>query len=149
VANSLSTTPVPGLNPDANIDLISHSWGTTLTYDLQNRADIPNRHWVTMGSPLKSSTPKPPGNTGNWINCYSVWDPVIHFEVYPPFPGVVEMAVGVLTSPLTLGRVGAGLTADPNVTPGMNLPYTFSGIWVHSDYWTDQMVLSDLRRLMQ
>ncbi|MCL4790358.1 MAG: hypothetical protein KJ070_26840 [Verrucomicrobia bacterium] len=33
------------MNGYDNIDLISHSWGTTLTYDLQNVSGIAVRHW--------------------------------------------------------------------------------------------------------
>ena len=76
------------MNGYANIDIISHSWGTTLTYDLQSNCDIETRNWVTMGSPLKTSTDKPTGNTGNWINMYDLHDPVVHFEMFPPFPNV-------------------------------------------------------------
>jgi len=38
------------MNGYANIDIISHSWGTTLTYDLQNNSGIETHNWVTMGS---------------------------------------------------------------------------------------------------
>src|SRR5207249_6320432 len=65
----------------ANINLISHSWGTTLTYDLQNSGGIEMQHWVTMGCPLKTPTVKPFWNMGKWINYYSWADPVMHFEL--------------------------------------------------------------------
>jgi len=130
-------------NGYANIDLISHSWGTTLTYDLQNVSGVPNRHWVTMGSPLKSTTPKPPGNTGNWINLYDWNDKVIHLEMFPPFPDTQGL-------PLPESLTGPGLTINPSVTPLQNKGYNFRATvsphwWVHSDYWVDAGVASDLR----
>jgi hypothetical protein len=133
------------MNGYANIDLITHSWGTTLGYDLQNISGIPNRHWVTMGSPLKFSTPKPLGNTGNWINLYDLNDPVVHFEMFPPFPDVRG---------LPLPSWGPGLTKNTSVSPGQNKLYNFgfglfSHPWVHSDYWIDSGVASDLRLWLQ
>ena len=46
------------MNGYANINIISHSWGTTLTYDLQQTSGIETHNWVTMGSVLKEATPQ-------------------------------------------------------------------------------------------
>jgi hypothetical protein len=37
------------MNGYANLDIISHSWGTTLSYDLMNNSSIEVHDWVTMG----------------------------------------------------------------------------------------------------
>jgi len=128
------------MNGYANINIISHSWGTTLAYDLQQTSGIETHNWVTMGSPLKSTTPKPIGNTGLWINLLGIHDVVTGLEMYPPFPDV---------GGLPLPSHGPGLMADPNVTPGYNKSYDFgfglSHLWVHGDYWTSPKVASDLR----
>jgi hypothetical protein len=58
------------MNGYANLDIISHSWGTCLSYDLLNNSSIEVHDWVTMGSPLKQNTQKPMENTGNWFNYY-------------------------------------------------------------------------------
>lgn len=129
----------------ANMNFISHSWGTTLTYDVQNSGGIEMQHWVTMGSPLKSSTDKPVWNTGQWINCYDLNDPVVHLEMFPPFPDTSGL-------PLPESLTGPGLTVDPSVT--FQYPYNFRASvsphwWVHSDYWVDSGVASDLRLRLQ
>jgi hypothetical protein len=68
------------------INVISHSWGTCLAYDLLNSGGIEMSDWVTMGSPLNHGITKPVWNTGKWINFYSTRDPVTHFDMYPqPF----------------------------------------------------------------
>jgi RHS repeat-associated protein len=132
------------MNGYGNIDIISHSWGTTLSYDLMNSTDIEVHDWVTMGSPLKQTTEKPVENTGNWINCYDLNDPVVHLEMYPPFPNICGL-------PLPSSLIGAGLTAKQGI---IQLPYDFgfglfSHPFVHSDYWNSQEVLSDLRKWLQ
>jgi RHS repeat-associated protein len=133
------------MNGYANIDIISHGWGTTLSYDLMNNSGIEVHDWVTMGSPLKQTTGKPIMNTGKWINCYDTHDPVVHLEMYPPFPNVCG---------LPLPSWGPGLTADRNVTTDYNKEYHFWAGWlspsfVHSDYWNSPEVLSDLRKWLQ
>ena len=133
-----------------NIDIISHSWGTALSYDLMNSGGIEMHDWVTMGSPLKSTTDKPVWNTGRWINYYSLNDPVTHFEVYPPFPSFAGMRNNVLRSAKRLGVDKDGLTADPNVTLN-HRPYSMGGFLLgeHSAYWDYIPVLSDLRLDLQ
>jgi RHS repeat-associated protein len=134
------------MNGYAYIDIISHSWGTTLSYDLMNSSSVEVHDWVTMGSPLKQTTQKPVMNTGKWINCYDTHDPVVHLEAFPPFPDVHG---------LPLPSWGSGLTKEPNnITPGYNHEYHFWTSWlsprfVHSDYWNDYNVLTDLRNDLQ
>ncbi len=74
------------MNGYANIDIISHSWGTCLSYDLLNNSSIEVHDWVTMGSPLKRDTRKPVENTGNWFNYYSKKDPVTQYEIISTVP---------------------------------------------------------------
>jgi hypothetical protein len=110
----------------ANMNIISHSWGTTLAYDLQNAGGFEMQHWVTMGSPLKQTTDKPLWNTGNWINCHDFNDFVTGLEMYPPFPSTFG-----LPSPGSL--IGPGLSADPNVDIQRyyNFGFSLTHQWVH------------------
>jgi RHS repeat-associated protein len=123
----------------ANIDIISHSWGTTLTYDLQQTSEIETHDWVTMGSVLKESTPKPARLTGNWINFSSPDDPAYTRGFYPPFPDSI----------FELLLEGPNVHSDKNV----NVPHVFSmnksGIAEHGAYWNNYDVLSYLRRELQ
>lgn len=122
------------------INIISHSWGTTLTYDLQNTSGIETHDWVTMGSPLKSTTEKPVGITGNWINYYSWRDPVVHLEMYPPFPSTFGL-------PLPSVSLLPGLSKDLKVDTQHS--HTMGSIWEHGAYWNDENVLSNLRNDLQ
>jgi RHS repeat-associated protein len=123
----------------ANIDIISHSWGTTLTYDLQQTSGIETHRWVTMGSVLKESTPKPARLTGDWINFSSPDDPAYTRGFYPPFPDSI----------FELLLEGPNVHSDKNV----NVPHVFSmnksGIDEHGAYWNNYDVLSYLRKELQ
>jgi RHS repeat-associated protein len=135
------------------MNIISHSWGTTLSYDLMNSGGIEMHDWVTMGSPLKTSTDKPVWNTGNWINCYSVKDWVTHFEIYPPFPSIGESAVGSARGIYrgSQGIFGDGLTVDQAVD--LQRPYSMGhniwGLAEHTAYWSWLPCVNDLRRDLQ
>jgi hypothetical protein len=128
-----------------DMNVISHSWGTTLAYDMMNSGGIEMQHWVTMGSPLNSTVRKPVWNEGKWINAYSTRDPVVYLDMYPN-----SLVNGF---PILLPRWGAGLTAHPQVdappiitaAPG-RLPYSLGE---HTTYWTHTSVLSGLRTRMQ
>src|ERR1035437_2210877 len=121
----------------ANMDIISHSWGTTLAYDLMNSGGIEMHDWVTMGSPLKPTTDKPFWNTGKWINCYSLNDPVVHFEMYPPFS--------------MLPSWGPGLTEDPNIATSLQHSYNMlhTEFEEHGAYWTWPPLINQLRKELQ
>ena len=122
----------------SDINIISHSWGTTLSYDLLNSGGIEMHDWVTMGSPLKSSTDKPVWNTGKWFNYYSMNDPIVYFEMYPPFS--------------SLPSKGLGLPADPNVGMANQRPHNMGKDWwflEHTAYWKDGYVLGNLRNDLQ
>jgi hypothetical protein len=131
----------------SDINIISHSWGTTLSYDLMNSGGIEMHDWVTMGSPLKPTTDKPVWNTGKWINYYSPNDPVTHYEVYPPFPSFFQMAGAVWSG--TKG--GPGLSADPNVSAGFQRPFIMnqSGFDEHTAYWKWLPCVNQLRQDLQ
>jgi RHS repeat-associated protein len=133
------------MNGYANINIISHSWGTTLSYDLMNSSDIEVHNWVTMGSPLKQTTEMPRENTGNWFNYYSLKDPVMHYELYPPFPGIYQMAHAVWTG---VGG-GPGLSEDRNTFNHPRYDMLHTGFDEHGAYWNDPNVLSDLRNDLQ
>jgi hypothetical protein len=66
-----------------NMDVISHSWGTCLAYDMLNSGGIEMHDWVTMGSPLNHNVSKPLWNDGLWVNAYSTHDLVVYFNMYP------------------------------------------------------------------
>jgi RHS repeat-associated protein len=133
------------MNGYANINIISHSWGTTLTYDLQQNTSIETHNWVTMGSVLKESTDKPIGVTGNWINLSSPEDFAYYTALYPPFPS---------GNILSLSSLGWNVHSDPNVDikREYNFPLSLSHWWAHSDYWnraTCKEPVSELRRQLQ
>jgi RHS repeat-associated protein len=127
------------MNGYANINIISHSWGTTLTYDLQQTSGIETHNWVTMGLVLKEATPKPFGVKGNWINFSSPDDPAYHAALYPPFPDNI----------VSLNSLGPNVHSDPNVDIPHVFPMGKSGIDEHSAYWDDPQVLSRLRNYLQ
>ena len=148
--NAWFETPFSGISGNyvgvyANINIISHSWGTTLSYDLMNSSDIEVHNWVTMGSPLKQTTEMPRENTGNWFNYYSLKDPVMHYELYPPFPGIYQMAHAVWTG---VGG-GPGLSEDRNTFNHPRYDMLHTGFDEHGAYWNDPNVLSDLRNDLQ
>jgi len=133
-----------------NINIISHSWGTTLSYDLMSSGGIEMHDWVTMGSPLKKTTDKPVWVTGKWINCYSLNDPVTHFEVYPPFTSGLAMLPNVKGGWGREGKTGDGLTVDPNVDinhPRYDMGDT--GVTEHGHYWNWAPCVNDLRKDLQ
>ena len=138
------------MNGYANVDIISHSWGTRLAYDLLNNSSIEVHDWVTMGSPLKHDTQKPAENTGNWFNYYSPNDPVTHLEMFPPFPNML-LYIDWHLAALSQGvwPFGPGLSADPNCIN--HLPYNFGkiGFSEHTAYWNNVDVLTDLRKDLQ
>jgi RHS repeat-associated protein len=143
------------MNGYANIDIISHSWGTCLSYDLMNNSSVEVKDWVTMGSPLKQTTRKPIENTGKWINCYDLNDPIVHLEIFPPFPNL-PLYASWHSFDLYQGipSFGPGLTGDPNnVTQGYNREFDFHAEtghwWVHSDYWISQKLQTHLRNDLQ
>jgi hypothetical protein len=132
------------MNGYAKINIISHSWGTTLTYDLQQNSSIETHTWVTMGSVLKESTDKPVGVAGNWINLSSPQDIAYYLGYYPPFPNSI-------LDFLRVGPLGPNVHSDPNVDirREYNFPLSWSHIWAHSDYWTESEPISDLRHYLQ
>lgn len=78
---------------------------------------------------------------GNWINMYDTHDPVVHFEMFPPFPDVAG---------LPLPSWGPGLTdsrsnVDSQHSYDFGFRLTLDDFWVHSRYWTDAGVASQLR----
>jgi RHS repeat-associated protein len=132
------------MNGYANLDIISHSWGTCLSYDLLNNSGIEVHDWVTMGSPLKQTTQKPAENTGNWFNYYSQKDPVMHFEMYPPFPDILGL-------PLPSSLIGPGLSLDLNIPSGNQREHYMGNVLFseHTAYWNDPWVLTHLRKDLQ
>ena len=112
--------------------------------------DIETRNWVTMGSPLKSTTDKPVRNTGNWINLFDLNDPVVHLAMFPPFPSTPGMAGNV--GNVLINGGGPGLTKNQNVS--IQREYDFRTElqhkgWVHSDYWISPKAATELRKRLQ
>jgi RHS repeat-associated protein len=129
------------------INIISHSWGTTLSYDLMNSTDIEVHDWVTMGSPLKWTTQKPDMNTGNWFNYYSLKDPVMHYEIYPPFPGFWDMFYAWKTDV----NGGQGLSGSLIIPKANQREHDMdkNGFDEHGAYWNNTWVLTHLREDLQ
>jgi len=92
---------------------IEYCYSPTLTYDLQQTSGIETHDWVTMGSVLKKSTPKPVGVTGNWINFSSRSDPAYYAALYPPFPDNI----------LSLSSLGPNVHSDRNVDFQIDMTY--------------------------
>ncbi len=122
----------------ANMDIISHSWGTCLAYDLLNSGGIEMHDWVTMGSPLNHDISKPVWNTGLWLNCYSTRDPVVYFDIYP--------------TPFYFPQCDIGLIGHPQVDDYVDsTDYSGSGLSIteHGAYWTHKKVLNAIRNDLQ
>jgi RHS repeat-associated protein len=133
------------MNGYANIDVISHSWGTCLSYDLLNNSSIEVHDWVTMGSVLKESTDKPVGVTGKWINMSSHSDFAYYTAFYPPFPNGISDFLTGLWAP----NVHTDPSVDKQLTYDFGSPFSH---WAHSDYWnraTCSQPVSDLRHWLQ
>ena len=126
-----------------NMDVISHSWGTCLAYDMLNSGGIEMHDWVTMGSPLNHEITKPVWNTGKWINCYSMRDPVEFLDMYPQSL--------ISWSPVMIPRTGVGLVGHPQVDVPVETtsPGTGWSIGEHGAYWKNADVAETLRKKLQ
>jgi RHS repeat-associated protein len=135
------------------INIISHSWGTTLAYDLLNSGGIEVNDWVTMGSPLNHNISKPLWNTGKWINFYSYYDPIVYLDMYPD-PGWL--------SPTLFGPILSSIYFPPNFTLGVFNPpqvndsfhdnmtgTSMLSISEHGAYWNYPAVLTLIRKDLQ
>jgi pimeloyl-ACP methyl ester carboxylesterase len=99
----------------SDINVLGHSWGTALSYDLLDETPLPINHWVTMGSPLTRTTPKPTSVQGNWIDVYSNDDTVTLLEVHPPFPPFAVLASRANWARVNWASDGSALVFDPDV----------------------------------
>jgi hypothetical protein len=111
------------------MNVISHSWGTCLAYDMLNSGGIEMKHWVAMGSPLNHEISKPVWNSGLWINAYSEEDRIVKLDMYP--------------IPFYYPRFGLGITKHPQV----DAPVEITG--GHSAYWKNVDVAETLRKRLQ
>jgi len=129
------------------INVISHSWGTTLSYDLMNSGGIEMHDWVTMGSPLNHNISKPVWNTGKWINFYSYYDPIVYLDMYPD-PGWHSPLGAVFFLPsFTLGVFNPPQVDD---SLGKNMgAWGALSILEHSRYWNDDDVIDRIRQDLQ
>lgn len=120
------------------INVIAHSWGTTLTYDLLSSGGIVFNDWITMGSPLKNTTPRPAMLGGRWINYWCTTDPVCFFAMYPPWQLIPNVAA-------------PGLMLNDNVSHGCNhkVPGTEHMIWAHSVYWNNDFVINSIKNYIR
>jgi Alpha/beta hydrolase len=120
------------------LNFISHSWGTVLSYQAIDISAVPIHDWVTMGSPMGSQIWKPAGLGGVWLNFYSHHDPFMWLNLYPPFsiPNPLNITwnqAAVFTNALNFNRTGMA-----NLNPG--------DVWggltqEHNAYWNDAVVL--------
>jgi pimeloyl-ACP methyl ester carboxylesterase len=137
----------------SDINIISHSWGTCLAYDLMNSGGVEMHDWVTMGSPLNHNISKPVWNTGKWINFYSYYDPIVYLDMYPD-PGWVSLLLfdPVLSSIYFPPSFTLGVFNPPQVNDslGKNMgSWGALSILEHSRYWEDDDVIDKIRKDLQ
>ena len=129
------------------LNFISHSWGTILSYQAIDMTPVPIENWVTMGSPMGAEIWTPAGLRGEWTNFYSNSDPITWLNLYPPFS---------IPNPFNITRGPAtqfpGATININVTnmaaqPGDSILQRLRE--QHTAYWSDTDVLNDITRLLQ
>jgi hypothetical protein len=127
------------------MNVISHSWGTTLGYDLLTGGGIEMNDWVTMGSPLNHDIQKPIWNTGKWINGYSSRDPVTYLNMYP------HSLIDSGWCPVFLPR----FATKPFNPQGADVPRdtTAAGsgmsLGEHAAYWTHGRLINVIRTELQ
>jgi len=129
----------------SDMNVISHSWGTCLAYDMLNSGGIEMHDWVTMGSPLNHAISKPLWNDGKWINCYSMRDPVVFLDMYPNSL--------ISWSPVMIPRTGIGLVGHKQVDqPPVDTTDTSGSGWSiseHGAYWEHDGVIQRIRMDLQ
>ena len=120
------------------IDIVAHSWGTTITYDM---AQVNTwRNWVTMGSPLRWNTQRP-GLKGKWLNIYSVSDPVCTLNIYPR-ENIGQPRIQVVPDPFEILYPGAKFNA-------LNEVIRFNaGFDEHTQYWNHKDTILKMFRLL-
>jgi RHS repeat-associated protein len=133
----------------SDINVISHSWGTCLAYDLMNSGGVEMHDWVTMGSPLNHNISKPVWNTGKWVNCYSHYDPIVYLDMYPN-PGWV--------SPVLFGPILSSIYFPPSLSfspfnpPQVDVPVDMTTTFhfnEHTRYWNNDTVIDSIRNNLQ
>jgi RHS repeat-associated protein len=127
-----------------NMDVISHSWGTCLAYDMLNSGGIEMHDWVTMGSPLNHGISKPIWNEGLWINAFSTRDPVVYLNMYPN--GLINW------SPVSVPQFAKEPFNPSQVDPPAIITTSGSGgpsLPEHTAYWTNPGLLTSLRNRLQ
>ena len=129
------------------MNVISHSWGTCLSYDLLNSGGIEMNDWVTMGSPLNHNISKPSWNTGKWINFYSYYDPIVYLDMYPN-PGWHSPLSAIFSLPnFTLGVFNPA-QVDDRMEKNMTKTYRLS-LDEHSAYFKDRDVINRIKNDLQ
>lgn len=78
-----------------------------------------------------------------------MFDPVTHFEIFPPFQNAFAMLPNVRNgwNDANNGIWGhglMGLTTDPNVNINHNHSMKLTGMDEHGAYWSDENVRNDL-----
>jgi len=128
-----------------DMNVISHSWGTCLAYDMLNSGGIEMHHWVTMGSPLNHGITKPLWNSGKWINAYSRRDPVVYFNMYPN--GLINWSP-VSIPQFTKEPFNPQQVDDPVdvTTPGSGL---VQDVEEHTAYWGKPALINRIRYDLQ
>jgi RHS repeat-associated protein len=63
------------------VNLLGHSWGAMLSYDVLKVSGVPVDNWVTLGSPLHQDTDKPASLRGKWLDVFSQSDPVTWLRI--------------------------------------------------------------------
>ena len=130
------------------MNVISHSWGTTLGYDLLSGGGIEMNDWVTMGSPLDHDIEKPIWNTGKWINAFSTRDPVTYLNMYPHSLIDSSWCPVFLPQPANSPFNPPGVDFPINSTSGGGLPI-IKNVQEHGAYWKHPRVLNGIRTNLQ
>ena len=133
-----------GMKGYSDMNVISHSWGTCLAYDMLNSGGIEMHDWVTMGSPLNHDISKPLWNEGRWVNAYSTRDPVVYFNIYPN--GLINW------SPVSIQQFSKTPFNPSQVDPPAIITTSGSGgpsLPEHTAYWTNPGLLTSLRNRLQ
>lgn len=133
-----------GMKGYSDMNVISHSWGTCLAYDMLNSGGIEMHDWVTMGSPLNHDISKPLWNEGRWVNAYSTRDPVVYFNIYPN--GLINW------SPVSIPQFSKTPFNPSQVDPPAIITTSGSGgpsLPEHTAYWTNPGLLTSLRNRLQ
>jgi hypothetical protein len=129
----------------SEVNIAAHSWGTTISFDTLNENIFGAADWVTFGSPLKGSTPRPSGVSGLWADFFSDSDPTPSLAAFPPFNAIPNN----LYLPTLTVRGSTHVKASADIgRPVHEMVVPFGGpVWAgamyeHTAYWGEPEMLN-------